>query len=90
MRRLALGLPTGLQIHTGSAFLFHKGGVSAFKSLDGDIDNGLFARSKDDRKRIWVLLVSPNFLEPAPIFRYDSSFFTIDAMSPGSPHIDRS
>ena len=38
MRRLALGLPTAIQVDESYAILFHDGGVSEFKFLTSYLD----------------------------------------------------
>lgn len=88
MRRLALKLPTAFQVDSAYAILFHDGGVSEFTYLDDHPDYLLlWFPPNEDSRRIWVLIdSSPSFLEPAPIFRYDSPFFIVHA-TPSSHHL---
>jgi hypothetical protein len=90
IHRLALGLPTALQIHSSYAILFHQGGVSQFKD-----PNDRLAYEKlgfplgDHRKRIWALIdTNPGLLEPGKIFRHNKPFFVVDATSPFSDHVE--
>ena len=81
IQRLALRLPTALQIRGDRAFLFHEGGTSLFRNLmDNEIYHGL--GSTDPSKKIWVLVDSSGVLwEPAPAFRMGRPFFVIEAAS---------
>jgi len=86
MRRLALELPTVLQFNASYAVLFHKGGVTQLKNID-DPDKYLpicFPPGEFSH-RIWVLIdINPNLPQPAPAFRYNSYFFAVSSISPGS------
>lgn len=86
MCRLALELPTALQVDSSYAILFHKGGVSEFTQLGDHLSySALYPpRGSGSRSsRIWVLVDSdPALFEPAIIFRDHSPFFIVDAMSP--------
>ena len=89
MRRLALKLPTALQIHNSYAILFHEGGVFEFKDPENFPDYyPLTVLSKNRSSRIWALVDSnPDLLEPLSIFKHSSSFFVVDAASPRSEHL---
>ena len=82
IRRLALQLPTALQIDPDRAMLFHEGGVKEFKLLnDRAAYKGLF---EDHLSRIWALIDSNEELkEPAPMFR--QGFFFVVQTAPPSP-----
>jgi hypothetical protein len=68
IRRLALRLPTAVQIRSDEALLFHEGGVSLFQNL---INNGAYLGLgfSNPSSKIWVL-VDSNFAlpEPTPVF----------------------
>ena len=87
VRRLALGLPTVLQVREDYAVLFHEGGTSIFLELNNIVPYlGLQPPSGTPRK-IWALVDSNRFLsEPAIIFKGYRTFFTIEAVSPHQPH----
>ena len=88
MRRLALKLPTALQIHSSYAILFHEGGVSEFKDPENrPCYRSLALLSKNSSSRIWAL-VDPNadLLEPLSTPKHASPFFVVDAASPRSEH----
>jgi len=90
MRRLALRLPTVLQIQSSYAILFHEHGVSEFMDLENQVlySSLVFPPSRYS-SRIWVLVDSnPQLPEPAGIFKYSSPFFVVDAVSPGSDHLE--
>ena len=89
MRRLALKLPTALQIHSSYAILFHEGGVFEFKDPENrPCYRSLALLSKNSSSRIWALVdPNPDLLEPFSIFRYSSPFFVVDAASPRSEHL---
>ena len=81
MQRLALKLPTALQLREGHAILFHEGGTSSF--LDpAEIDRYLGLSDDEPSGRIWALVDSSQVLsEPAPIFRVSKPFFVVEAAS---------
>jgi hypothetical protein len=82
MRRLALRLPTVLQINESYAVLFHSGGVSEFTDLIGHPDYHTLNPSREKSSRIWVLIDSnPRLLKPADIFQYSTPLFVVDAIS---------
>ena len=90
MRRLASKLPTVLQINASYAILFHEGGVAQLSNLDND---GKYLPIKFPVKkapyRIWALIdLNPNLPQPAAVFRYQSPFFIVCAVSPRSPHTE--
>ena len=81
IRRLALRLPTALQIRSDEALLFHEGGVSLFRNL---LNNGAYLGLgfNNPSSKIWVLVdSSPNLPEPAPVFRAGEAFFVVEAAS---------
>lgn len=80
MRRLALRLPTVLQINEHRAILFHEGGTSQFMDPE---DTEAYAGLKFDEpsSRIWVLVDSNQVSKPAPAFRTGKAFFVIQATS---------
>ena len=82
MRRLALKLPTALQIHSSYAILFHEGGVSEFAHAEIHPDyRSLMVLSKRPSRRIWALVdTNANLPEPASIFKHASPFFVVDAV----------
>ncbi|KAF9779874.1 hypothetical protein BJ322DRAFT_347597 [Thelephora terrestris] len=91
LRRLALGLPTVLQYNESCAFLFNKDGLSAFTHLcNPDVYSALnLSRHKDGTGRIWALIdTNPKLPRPAGIFRCNSPFFIVNAVSPHSLHDD--
>jgi len=90
MCRLALKLPTALQIDDSYAILFHKAGVFEFNHLmDHNDYDTLATLSKDPSNRIWALIDSnSNLLEPAKLFKYSPPFFIVDSVSPRSGHLE--
>ena len=89
MRRLALKLPTALQIHKSYAVLFHEGGVSEFAHAEHHPDyDPLMRLSKRPSRRIWVLVhSSSDLLEPFDVFKYSSPFFVVDAVPHRFDHL---
>lgn len=84
MRRLALKLPTVLQVNERRAIFFHEGGTSQFLDLeDTEAYTGL--KFNETSSRIWVLIYSNQVSKPAPMFHTGRSFFVIQA---GSRHQD--
>ena len=83
MRRLALGLPTALQVHKNWAILFHEAGVSNFANLDDpQFYDALTFPPGNESGRIWALVdVSLLLPEPAGIFKRRGPFFVVDAMT---------
>ena len=81
MRRLALKLPTALQVEEEHAMLFHDGGTSQFTSLASAV-RYMGLEFDDPSSRIWALVDSSQLLsEPAPIFRASGPFFVVEAAS---------
>ena len=82
MRRLALKLPTALQIEPNYALLFHEAGVKQFQRFE---EVGPYQPLKSGRGpsgRIWALVDSNWRVDkPAPVFQ-GGPFFVIEAMSP--------
>ena len=81
IRRLALGLPTALQISRRHALLFHEGGVCQFTDLENHktYDSLLFPGPS----RIWVLVDSNEDLaRPSGAFNAGRPFFVVQAASP--------
>lgn len=89
MGRLALKLPTALQIHRSYAILFHEGGVSEFTHLEAHSDYGSLTHlSKRRSRRIWALIdLNPDLLEPASIFKRPSPFFAVNAVPSRSDNL---
>lgn len=83
MRRLALGLPTALQVDKGYAMLFHEGWVSELTQLQNRLPYSVLrSPSTEPCERIWALIdTSPTLLEPADIFKNSSPFFVVNATS---------
>ena len=83
MRRLALGLPTALQINESYAVLFHESGVSELTMLVDDFE---YVSLGCPSGRIWALIDSNlNLPGPAGIFKRTSpAFFVVIAVSPRS------
>ena len=82
MRRLALRLPTVLQLEGPDPFLFHEGGVSKLTDLQGYCYQRKL-KQDDKSNRIWALVASP---EPANIFKSSSPFFVVLVACPLSNH----
>jgi len=89
MHRLALRLPTVLQVSPSHAILFHAGGVFELTGLDNLALYGELFFSADRRSsRIWALVdSSPNLPEPAGIFKYNTPFFVVNAASSGCENL---
>jgi hypothetical protein len=84
MRRLALRLPTVLQIHPDHGFLFYEGGVCRFTYLDC----AGFYLALCYLDRIWVLVDSNQDLaKPAETFNFRMPFFVVQAAAPRAPCI---
>ena len=75
-RRLALLLPTALQVDSSYAILFHQGGVFELTHLCGHPEYLALSFPPNARpSRIWALVDSnPLLPEPAGIFSYFSAF----------------
>jgi len=84
MRRLAFKLPTAFQFNASYAVLFHEGGVTQITNLDNPGKYlPIHFPANQVSHRIWVLIdINPNLPQPAPIFRYGSSFFAVCTISP--------
>jgi len=90
MRRLALRLPTALQLNASYAILFHECGVSRFPldSLDYDDYRGLKLPPGARPGRIWALIDSNLTLpKPADVFIHNSPFSVVNAASPTSDNL---
>ena len=80
MQRLALGLPTVLQVRENYAILFHESGTSRFQLLD-DSAPYLSLGSDDPSGRIWVLAdQNKDLVDPSPAFRSGVPFFVVEAI----------
>ncbi|KAF9646282.1 hypothetical protein BDM02DRAFT_3271061 [Thelephora ganbajun] len=77
LRRLALKLPTALQIEPNRALLFYQGGVKEFTQLNSGSAYNPLKSTHDPLGRIWAL-VGSNLHEPATVFQ-ESPFFVIGA-----------
>ena len=89
MRRLALKLPTILQITASSVLLFHEAGVSEIMHHS---DHSTFYEMrfppKQNLSRLWALVdTNENLPQPAPIFKRASPFYVINAVSPRSGNL---
>jgi len=82
MRRLALKLPTVLQIYHSYAILFHKDGILELTRLG---DRMSYLALEGLSSPIWALIDSD--LEPAPVFKYQSPFFLVYMMPLHSKHL---
>jgi hypothetical protein len=84
MRRLALGLPTALQLREHCVVLFHESGTSQFLNPENDSRYlGLKFPNTDCSKRIWALVDANQALtKPVGIFCYRKPFFVVEAVSP--------
>lgn len=81
MRRLALQLPTILQIDIASAVLFHKKGVRELSSIHQIVPYALLGLPKPSR--IWALVDSNSGLfQPTGAFTDWSPFFVVQTASP--------
>ena len=88
LRRLALKLPTVLQILPDYALLFHEGGVKDFAQIDGRLTYAELESGMAPLGRIWALVDSNDGIHaPAPMFR-DGQFFVVQAGSPRPIHRD--
>jgi hypothetical protein len=81
LRRLALKLPTALQINPNRALLFYEKGVKEFTELNAPAYNPLGPMA-DPLGRIWALVDCMEGLhEPAPVFK-NGPFFVVETTSP--------
>ena len=79
MRRLALGLPTVLQLNKTPPLLFHERGVSRFARHKEALDSGEFTFQSSTK--IWALFDSNDHVKtPAMVLRNDT-FFVVEAVS---------
>ncbi|KAF9648091.1 hypothetical protein BDM02DRAFT_3187371 [Thelephora ganbajun] len=82
LRRLALKLPTALQIRPNHALLFCRGGVKEFSRLENRSVYHPLKSEHGPPGRIWVLVDSNRELhEPAPAFQ-EGFFFVVEVSSP--------
>jgi hypothetical protein len=88
MQRLALGLPTVLQVERDYAVLFHERGTTRFLLLNS-ISAYMRLNSADSSSRIWALVDSNNSLsDPAPMFHAGRPFFVVEAVPPRRPRFE--
>ena len=81
IRRLALGLPTALQISRDYALMFHEGGVCQFTDLEND--KAYDSLMSPGPGRIWTLVDSNQDLaKPTGVFSTGRVFFVVQAASP--------
>jgi len=81
LRRLALKLPTALQIEPEHALLFHETGVKEFQHPGGVASYTPLRSGRGPPGRIWALVDSNwRVQEPAPVFQGDP--FVVEATSP--------
>ena len=86
IRRLALGLPTALQISPDCALLFHEDGVCQFTYLEPNEVYGPL--TSPGPGRIWALVASSRALtQPAGVFGNGAPFFVIESASPRRSHL---
>ena len=91
LRRLALRLPTALQVDDSFAILFHEGGVSEFANLDKCAIYDVLQPPPrgDPERKFWALVNTSEFLpNPTKIFKDHETFFVVNATSPHSKHLD--
>lgn len=89
MRRLALELPTALQVEKDHAILFHGRGTSRFLLHDSSFSYMRLKFPPHDSGRIWALVDSnQDLFEPAPVFRKGKPFFVVEAASPRLPRLE--
>jgi len=82
LRRLALKLPTALQIKPNHALLFHEAGVKQFQQPDEVESYEPLRSGRGPSGRIWALVDSSwRVEEPAPVFQ-GGPFFVVEATSP--------
>ena len=82
LRRIALGLPTVLQIDQDWAILFHEDGISELNLRDPAAYDALVFPYDSCHKRIWAIVVTgPLLSEPARIFKQPGIFFVVTATS---------
>ena len=89
MQRLALKLPTALQIHPDYVILFHEGGSLELTQLEGlGSYRALDPTSSRSPDRMWVLLDSNiNLSKPATSIASKSRFFVVHTVSIGLENI---
>jgi len=81
LRRLALELPTALQIYPDHALLFYQGGVKEFVHLYSRAMYNCLSPEGGTLARIWALVDSGQELkEPSPVFKGDP-FFVVETLS---------
>ena len=81
VRRLALGLPTALQVRKKYAILFHERGTNGFKRLDVAFPYMKLGFPPRSLGRIWALVDSNSSLrDPASIFTSSVPFFTVESV----------
>jgi hypothetical protein len=80
IRRLALGLPTALQLDNPYALIFHQGGVSKFGNPSDPLAYHALAFPYGEHpKRIWALIDTDSWRrEPADVFNCDGPFFVVN------------
>ena len=91
LHRLALRLPTALQVKNSYAILFHEGGVSEFADLDNHLIYGALKPPPggDPRRKVWALVNTNKFLsDPADIFKDHGTFFVVNVTSPHPEHLE--
>ena len=82
MRRLALGLPTVLQLNHNPPLLFHEHGVCRFTHPKDKLGSEVSFPDK-----IWVLVDSNRYAaEPATVFQSDI-FFVIETVPFSAPYL---
>ena len=81
VRRLALGLPTALQVRKKYAILFHERGTNGFKRLDVAFPYMKLGFPPRSLGRIWALVDSNSSLrDPASISTSSVPFFTVESV----------
>jgi hypothetical protein len=87
MKRLALQLPTAMQIGPDLAFLFYEGGVCRFEH-PGD-QSCYLSLDSPNFDRIWALVDCDRTSgQPPGIFNLTSTFFVVEAAPPRAPRLE--
>lgn len=87
MQRLALKLPTILQIENEDPVLFYKNGVKQFGQPNSGAAYAAFLSRDHPFRRIWALVDTNQYLpEPSPAIS-TGPFFVIEVTSRHQPHL---
>lgn len=78
-----------VQYKPDGGLLFHKGGVSKFRTLDESLSFAKWRTPPHSLAKIWAFIDSNNRLsQPALIFRMKGPFFVVEAVSPRPHRLD--